>query len=138
MRGRKKKNNIFALIFARVIVPLMFFAIAFFFWYTWEGTEASSTESNIDFIIRHYNGQGKLIDYHQEIRCNSVNDVKLFVEKNKVQIDYGIITLKWNLSEFVSPEWTEKLMRIGITRYKDEEGRLRVFYYEDEVERWVH
>ena len=43
------------------------------------------------------------------------------------------------MEEFVSESWDSDLARIGITRYKDKEtGRLRVFYYDEEIERWVH
>lgn len=134
-----KKPNILVRIFGYIIVPALFFLVAYVFWANWDSNVSASTRDNVDFIIDHYNGQGKLVDYQREICVNSVEDIKLFVEDGKVRIDYGIITLVWTLSDFVSPAWDGDLARIGITRYKDKNtGRLRVFYYEEEIERWVH
>lgn len=139
MVRRNKENSIFARIFAGIVLPVLFFSIGFIFWKNWDSNTGTSTRDNVNFIIEHFNSQGKLVDYQREICVSSVDDLKLFVEKGNVRIDYGIITLVWPMEEFVSESWDSDLARIGITRYKDKEtGRLRVFYYDEEIERWVH
>lgn len=138
-RRRRRENSAGALAFVWIVIPLVFFGLGYLFWNVWDGNTKVSTEANMKFIIDHCNGAGKLIDFQREICVESVDDIKLFVEKNNVKIEYGKIVLEWPLEEFVSPELTGQLERIGITRYKDAEtGRLLVFYHDEEVERWVH
>lgn len=121
-----------------IIIPIIFAIGISAYLYLNEDVKLQANDENINFILEHMNSSGVLVDYYEEISVKSVEDLKFFVEGDKVRLDFGKITMKWYLKDFVSPENQEKLGKIGIRMYKDKDtGRLRVFWHEDEIERWV-
>lgn len=121
-----------------MIIPVICALVISVYFYFSEDISLKANEANVNFILEHMNSNGVIIDYYEEISVDSVEDIRLFVEGEKVKIDFGKITMKWYLKDFVSPENQELLGKIGIRMFKDKEtGRLRVFWGEDEIERWV-
>ena len=137
--SRKGKRDSKAMVFVTVvIIPVILFIIMYLFFAGWSGVSIASTDNNIAFIEEHINSRGVLVDYQDEIGVKSIDDIKLFVKEDTVTIHFGRIVMTWTIADFCSEETGEKLRRIGITRYRDKEtGRLRVFWGEEEIERWV-
>lgn len=121
-----------------VLFPFVLLLIVLAYWYFTQYVSISSTNKNIEFIREHFNAKGELIDYQNELNVKSMDDIKLFVKDNKVQIDFGNVKLKWTAAQFVAAENIKALESIYITAYKDKKtNRLRVYYKGQEIQRWV-
>ena len=137
MSKRKRKNKGSNLI-GFFILPIIFAAIGFGIWYFYGGTSEMTTTSSIEFIRRHMNSQGKIIDYNGEIKAETIEDIKLFITKKQVKIKFGKIDLTWKLQDFELPETKEELKKIGITMDSDPKtDKIRVYYRGEELTRWV-
>lgn len=99
---------------------------------------AQSTKENLKLIKEHINNAGRLVDYNGQIGVRGIEDIRLYVKKDKVKIKFGKITLTWGNNEFRNKEYKELLEAIGITwKYDVDTDRLRVFYHGEELERWA-
>lgn len=101
--------------------------------------EYVATDANIDFIREHMNSAGTIIDYYNEICVKNVEDIKAFIKDDKVTIEFGKISLTWELKDFVTTEVQERLKSIGITVFKDSVNKdmIRIFWNGEEVTRWA-
>lgn len=125
--------------FKYFVLPALFLAVAFILWKGIMSTKYTSTEDSIKFIQEHINHQGKLVDINREINVNSIDDIKLYVKEKEIRLDFGEITMMWKPEDFVSKENRDLLAKINITMFKDKDtGVLRVFYGEEEIQRWVY
>ena len=140
MGRRKKRKEIKLVNFGTVIIiPIIAFIAIYFGFNEWTGLSTGSTNTkNIEYIASHINGQGKIVDYQNNLGAKSAEDIKLYVEGNEVTIHFGRIVLEWKMEDFVTQEVGDELKKIHITRYRDEEtGKLRVFWQGEELVRYV-
>lgn len=136
--SKTKRKNVGSNLMGFVLLPIIFAMIGFGIWYFYGNASERTTTSSIDFIRRHMNNQGRLIDYNGEIKVETVEDIKLFVTEKKIKIKFGKIDLVWKAKDFELPETKEALAKIGITMDRDPKTeRLRVYYRGEELTRWV-
>ena len=126
-------------LFKHFILPALLIGVVLIFWRGIMSNRYASTEESIKFIQEHINHRGELVDHNREINVNSIDDIKLFVKEKEIRLDFGEITMMWKPEDFVSKENRDLLAKINITMFKDKDtGMLRVFYGEEEIQRWVY
>lgn len=122
-----------------VIIFILLVAVACGFFVFKDWMRLKTNVNNMQFIYEHFNAAGTLIDYHNDISMkNPEEDIKLFVKGKNVILRFGKIEMQWKMEEFVEQQNLENLRRIHITAFRDKEtGRLRLFYKNTEIQRWV-
>lgn len=124
--------------FSLILIPAILFIAVMYFYEVKQDINKSSTKDSIEYISKHFNASGKLIDYQNDLGVKTVEDIKFFLKGDKVEIHFGKILLNWRLKDFVSKENQEELKKVFINIYRDAKtGKIRVFYKGEEVERWV-
>lgn len=120
-------------------IPIILIVVGFGYWFFQQQVLYDATSESIEFIAQHFNNKGEFIDYYGEINMQDPStDLKLFVDGKDVRIEFGNINLTWKLKDFVTEETQNQLKKIHIRAFKDKTtGRLRVFYFNQEIERWV-
>lgn len=97
-----------------------------------------ATDKGIEYILRHTNSAGNLVDLTGDIGVKSIEDIRLYVKTDEVRIEYGKVLLTFTLEDFLGDAYTVNLERIGITRQINEKtGLLEVFYHGVLLERWA-
>ncbi len=133
-RGKKS----FGAGFLATVIPVVFLGVAIVWWLAGADIGKNATVRNLEFIAKHTNSAGTLVDYTGDIGVKSIADIKLYVKDKEVRIEYGKIFLTFTEENFLSEEYTGLLEKVGITRQINKKtGLLEVFYHGVKLERWA-
>ena len=133
-KKRKKGSGLIA-----ALIPVVFIGVALVWWRTNGDIGKNATVRNLEYIIKHTNSAGNIVDYTGDIGVKSIADIKLYVTSREIRIEYGKILLTFKgEEEFLSEEYTGLLEKVGITREINKKtGLLEVFYHGVKLERWA-
>lgn len=133
--GKKKKKGSGLI---ATLIPVVFIGVALVWWMTNSDISKNATVRNLEYIAKHVNSAGSLVDYTGDIGVNSIADIKLYVTSKEIRIEYGKILLTFTEEDFLSEEYTALLGKVGITRQINKKtGLLEVFYHGVKLERWA-
>lgn len=116
-----------------ICLGALFFVV---FWFNQHG--AVNNTKNIEFIKAHtYNG--KMIDLQNEIGVSSSDDIIWYYDKHDtIVIEYGKISLKYNLSDFVKSDVQSALNDVFITVKQNKETlKFKIYYNGEEIPEYV-
>ena len=104
----------------------------------YQAREEQINQSNLEFIQKHVNSMGKLVDFENEIGVKSIDDIKLYVSKEKVRIKFGKIQLDFKYEDLKTKEMKEQLKKIGFDVMNiNDSKKLKVYYRGVELVRWA-
>lgn len=121
-----------------IICPLVIFVVIGIVYRFYQIQNKTSTDVNLEYIKEHTAASGKLIDPHNEIGVASIDDIRLYVSKEEVSIQYGKVLLEWDYADFIDEGNRADLGYIGITwKLHKETEELKVYYKEEELQRYA-
>lgn len=102
--------------------------------------EITNSYDQITYITS-FMQNGVLHDFSNKIGMkNPDSDIRWYKTDDGVKIEYGYMTIKFPMEEFLSEECTTQLSKIGIThkfRTTDTGKKLILLYHDEELERWI-
>lgn len=110
-----------------LVIPMLLLGMVLYFMY---GNGTNNNNTNIEFIKDHcYNG--RIVDLQNEITVKSEKDIKWYKDKrDTLVIEYGKITLKYNIKDFDNQEVLDKLEEVFITVKRHKVTKELVFYFQ--------
>lgn len=97
----------------------------------------SDNEASIEFIkSRIYNGQ--ILDLQQDLDVDSVKDIKWYMEKDRVTIEYGSMILKYSVKDLEKQEIQNILESVFITVKQNKNTKEFTLYFQgEEITKYV-
>lgn len=119
-----------------IVIMCILFIVTYYFLHDY--ATYGKTHESVVRIAGHINNRGDIVDWSNEIGVYSVDDIKLFMDKYKVTIQYGKLVLNWKKRDFLKDETLADLDSIMIKVFQDEEtGMIYLKWKDQNVERWV-
>lgn len=126
-----------------IIIPVIIVLGVFVYKFYSDLSTKNNSYEQIEYI-NSFMRNGQLNDYANKIGMNDwETDIKWFYEKDDktVRIDYGYMRLTFTLEEFQSDRCQKALGTIGITskivKLDDGTLKLKLYYHDEELERWI-
>lgn len=122
----------------KILLAVVLFAvgITWVIWYT--NVKDSGTMDAVDFIASHFSGRGQIVDYQNDLGVKAIEDIKYYVNKDSVEIEFGKIRLKFDKKKFDTQEVLDALERIHIKVRKNEEtGEYKLYFNDEQIDLYV-
>ena len=107
------------------------------YWYINNNTGGTNYDM-LNKILGKMNYKNELVDYDNEIGVKSIDDLAFSVKDGKIYLYYGKVVMELGKKELVDDKFMEGLERIGIKIKKSKNGKYKITYWGDEIQRWVN
>lgn len=123
-----------------ICIPVLILLVLYGYDKFQQKREITNSYDQIDYILG-FMRNGELYDFSNKIGMkNPESDIKWYKTDDGVKIEYGYMTIKFPMEEFLSDKCSYQLGRIGITykfRTTDTGKKLILLYHDEELERWI-
>ena len=123
-----------------ILIPSVIILIMFGYDKFSHKREITNSYDQIEYICS-FMRNGELYDYSNKIGMkNPESDIRWYRTDEGVKIEYGYMTIKFPMEEFLTDNCILQMGKIGITNEfrKTETGKkLVLLYHDEELERWI-
>lgn len=96
-------------------------------------------ESTIDFIASHISGNGKIVDYQNDLGIVDTKiDIQWYDEDENIEIKFGKVKFDIKKEDLLTEYVKEQLGRINMeVRQSKEDGEIKIYYAGEVVDLYI-